>query len=212
MTASRLRTVLAILLCSATLLNYLDRLAIGIVSVEIRHEFGLTESDYGRILFFFFLAYSIMYTGSGWLIDKLGTRVGFAVFIAGWSAAQMLHGLSSGMVSLAACRFLLGVAEPGAWPAAAKAVREWIPPARRALYMGIFNAGSSAGSALAPIVVGTLALAFSWRASFVATGVLGVFWLAAWLKYYRSPRPGKRRRKSATPARNASGGPGSPLC
>lgn len=191
MTAPRMRVILGILLCTATLLNYLDRLAIGIVSVEIRQQFSLTESDYGRILFFFFLSYSIMYAGSGWLVDKLGTRAGFAVFIAGWSVAQMLHGFAAGFASLAAFRFLLGAAEPGAWPAAAKAVREWIPPARRALYMGIFNAGSSLGSALAPIVVGWITLIYSWRASFVATGVLGLVWLIAWLKLYRSPEPGE---------------------
>ena len=81
-----------------------------VVSVEIRREFSLTESDYARVLFFFFLAYSIMYAGSGWLLDKLGTRIGFAVFIAGWSAAQMLHGFAKGLFSLAACRFLLGIA------------------------------------------------------------------------------------------------------
>ncbi|HVT94612.1 MAG TPA: MFS transporter [Bryobacteraceae bacterium] len=189
MTGSRLRVILGILLCTATLLNYLDRLAIGIVSVEIRHEFSLNESDYARILFFFFLAYSIMYAGSGWLLDKLGTRTGFAVFIAGWSVAQMLHGFAAGFVSLAACRFLLGVTEPGAWPAAAKAVREWIPPGRRALFMGIFNSGSSLGSALAPVVVGWIALAYSWRASFVVTGILGLIWLAAWMMFYRSPAP-----------------------
>jgi ACS family hexuronate transporter-like MFS transporter len=187
MTGARARTILGILLFSATLLNYLDRLAIGIVSVEIRHEFGLTETDYAHVLFFFFLAYAIMYAGSGWLLDKLGTRIGFAVFIAGWSLAQMLHGFAVGFVSLTACRFLLGAAEPGAWPAAAKAVREWIPPVRRALFMGFFNSGSSFGSALAPIVVGALTLKYGWRSSFVFTGAMGLIWLAAWLTFYRSP-------------------------
>lgn len=169
------------------MLNYLDRLAIGIVSVEIRREFGLGERDYSYVLFFFFLAYSVMYAGSGWLLDRLGTRRGFAIFIAGWSIAQMLHGFAAGLVSLAACRFLLGLTEPGAWPAAAKAVREWLPAKQRALYMGVFNAGASVGSALAPVVVATVTIAFGWRAAFVVTGMAGGVWLIGWLIFYQPP-------------------------
>jgi ACS family hexuronate transporter-like MFS transporter len=118
----KLRWWIAFLLCLSTLINYLDRQAIGVVSVDIRREFSLNEQDYSHILTLFFLAYAIMYAGSGYIIDRLGTRRGFAVFISGWSIAQLLHGFAIGKWSLGACRFLLGLSEPGAWPAAAKAV------------------------------------------------------------------------------------------
>ncbi len=178
----------------------MDRLAIGIVSVEIRHDFHMTPEDYSYILSLFFVAYTVMYAGSGWLVDRLGSRRGFALFLSAWSVAQMLHGFAAGFATLALCRFLLGLAEPGAWPAAAKAVGEWLPPNRRALFMGIFNAGASLGSAAAPIVVGGLALAYGWRSAFVVTGLLGVVWLAAWLAFYDTPEhcrwlaPVERRR------------------
>jgi ACS family hexuronate transporter-like MFS transporter len=186
-TAARARTLLGVLLCASTLLNYLDRLSIGIVSVEIRTQFHMTAQDYGNVLSLFFVAYTIMYAGSGCVLDRLGTRRGFALFLAAWSLAQMLHGFAQGIATLAACRFLLGLAEPGAWPGAAKAVAEWLPPARRALYMGIFNAGTSLGSAAAPVLIAAITLSYGWRSAFIATGLLGFLWLAAWLAFYHPP-------------------------
>jgi MFS transporter, ACS family, hexuronate transporter len=183
----KLRWVIAFLLCLSTMINYLDRQAIGVVSVEIRREFSLTEQDYSYILSFFFLAYAIMYAGSGYIIDRLGTRRGFAVFISGWSIAQLLHGFAIGKWSLGSYRFLLGLSEPGAWPAAAKAVSEWFPASQRALAMGIFNAGTSLGSALAPITVALITRHYGWRNAFVFTGLVGLAWLAAWLILYQPP-------------------------
>jgi ACS family hexuronate transporter-like MFS transporter len=183
----KLRWVIAALLFLATTINYLDRQALSIASKTIRGEFGLDEQDYSYILTFFFLAYAIMYAGSGYLLDRLGTRRGFGVFIFAWSCAQMLHGLALGRWSLAGCRFLLGLSEPGAWPAAAKAVNEWFPASQRAFAMGIFNAGSSLGSALAPPLVAWLTTSYGWRFAFVATGFIGLLWLAAWLTLYWPP-------------------------
>ena len=116
-----------------------------------------------------------MYAGSGYVVDRLGTRLGFAVFISTWSIAQMLHAFAGGKWSLGAFRFLLGLAEPGNWPAGrAKAVAEWFPARQRALGIGIFNAGSSIGSAVAPAMVAWLTFRYGWRAAFVATGALGI--------------------------------------
>lgn len=188
MKTPRIFWVIAGLLCLAAALNYLDRQALGIVSGEILRDFHLDAQDYSYIVAFFFVAYAIMYAGSGYIIDRLGTRLGFAVFIFAWSIAQLLHGFARGKWSLAACRFLLGLTEPGAWPAAAKAVNEWFPASKRALGMGIFNSGTSFGSVLAPIVVAAITLySGSWRAAFVTTGILGILWLLAWLIVYQPP-------------------------
>jgi MFS transporter, ACS family, hexuronate transporter len=183
----KLRWVIAFLLCLSTMINYLDRQAIGVVSVDIRREFSLNEQDYSHILTLFFLAYAIMYAGSGYIVDRLGTRRGFAVFISGWSIAQLLHGFAIGKWSLGTFRFLLGLSEPGAWPAAAKAISEWFPPAQRALAMGIFNAGTSLGSALAPYTVAVITMRYGWRNAFVFTGLVGIGWLGLWMLLYQPP-------------------------
>jgi ACS family hexuronate transporter-like MFS transporter len=179
--------VIAIMLFLATMINYADRLALAVVSPDIRKEFGMNEQDYAHVVALFMAAYAIMYAGSGYVVDRMGTRRGFALFIFSWSVAGMLHAAAVGKWSLGACRFLLGLAEPGNWPAAAKAVAEWFPAHQRALGVGIFNAGSSMGSALAPPLVGYLTLAYGWRFAFVFTGALGLVWLVFWLMLYQPP-------------------------
>ncbi len=184
----RIAWAIAFLLCLASTLNYLDRQAVGIVSVEIQREFSLTEEHYSYIVSGFLFAYAIGYAFSGYIVDRLRARRGFAVFMAGWSIAQLLHGFAIGKWSLGSYRFLLGLTEPGAWPAAAKAIAEWFPAPKRALAMGIFNSGTSVGSALAPVTVALVTLRYGWRSAFVFTGLAGIVWLALWLLVYHSPR------------------------
>ncbi|HVP47216.1 MAG TPA: MFS transporter [Bryobacteraceae bacterium] len=183
----RLRWIIAILLFLSTMINYADRLALSIVSRDLRNEFHMTEEDYSYVITAFLVAYAVMYAGSGYLVDRLGTRRGFAVFISTWSIAAALHAVVVGRWSLTAVRFLLGLSEPGNWPAAAKAVGEWFPPHQRALGVGIFNAGSSLGSAIAPPMVAYLTLRYGWRFAFLFTGALGLAWLIAWLFFYQPP-------------------------
>jgi ACS family hexuronate transporter-like MFS transporter len=191
----KLQWVIAAMLFLATAINYGDRLALSIVSHDIRTQFGMTEQDYGYVVTVFLIAYAIMYAGSGYVVDRLGTRRGFAVFIFTWSMGAMAHALARGTWSLAACRFTLGLAEPGNWPAAAKAVAEWFPARQRALGVGIFNAGSSLGSALAPPIVAVLTLRYGWRAAFVFTGAVGLVWLGAWLVLYQPPHQNRWLRR-----------------
>ncbi len=179
----------------ACAINYADRAALSVVSPQLRQEFSMTEEDYSQIVTLFFVAYAIMYAGSGYLVDRLGTRRGFSWFIFVWSAAAMAHGLVAGKWSLAAARFVLGLGEPGNWPAAAKAVGEWFPARQRALGIGIFNAGSSIGSALAPPVVAFLTLRYGWRYAFLFTGAVGLAWLAAWLFLYQPPHLNRLLRR-----------------
>jgi ACS family hexuronate transporter-like MFS transporter len=182
-----LRWIIAGMLFLATMINYLDRTALSIVSVDVRREFNLNEQDYSHILTLFLFAYAVMYAGSGYIVDRLGTRTGFAVFMFTWSLAQMLHAFAIGKWTLGAFRFMLGLAEPGNWPAAAKAVAEWFPARQRALGIGIFNAGSSIGSAIAPYLVASITYAHGWRMAFIITGAFGIVWLAVWLILYETP-------------------------
>ncbi len=182
-----MRWAVAGMLFAATLLNYLDRLTLSVLSRDVRREFGLTEIDYSHITTLFLAAYAIMYAGSGPLLDRLGVKKGFLLFVGAWSLAQISHAFAIGKWSLGASRFALGLAEPGNWPASAKAVAEWFPVERRALGIGIMNAGSSLGSALAPPLVAFLAVSYGWRAAFLATGCAGLVWLAVWLWLYYTP-------------------------
>lgn len=187
----KLRWVLAAMLFFATAVNYADRQALAVVSDRIRAQFAMTEIDYSRILAGFFLAYAIMYAGSGYIVDRLGTKKSFSLFIGLWSLAAMLHAFATGVWSFGICRFLLGLGEPGNWPAATKAISEWFAPRQRALGVGIFNAGSSVGSALSPPLISWLTLQYGWQFAFIAVAAVGFVWLAVWWVLYDTPHKNK---------------------
>lgn len=186
-TLPKLRWIIAGMLLVVTLINYTDRMTLSVLIGEVSKDLHLTTNDYGQIVSLFLLAYAIMYAVSGWVVDRLGTKVGMACFVSFWSVAQMLHGLATGKWTLATCRIGLGLAEPGSFPAATKAIREWFPAEQRALGVGIFNAGSSLGAAVASPLAAFLALNYGWRAAFLFTGGLGLVWLVFWWILYQPP-------------------------
>ena len=191
----KLPWLIAGLLFFSTLINYTARLTLSVVVGNILHDFRMTERDYSQIVSLFLAAYAVMYAGSGYVVDRLGTRRGFALFVSVWSAAQMLTGIVVGKWTLAASQFGLGLAEPGNFPAGVKTVHEWFPPHQRAAAVGLFNAGSSLGAALGAPVAAFLTVRYGWRSAFFVTGALGFVWLAAWLVI--TPSPGSARWTAA---------------
>lgn len=182
-----MRTFILVLLCASTVINYIDRQALAVVLPKLRTDLGLSSVDYGTVTTVFLIAYTLAQVGSGVMIDRLGTRLGFLISILVWSCAAVAHAFAQGVWSLAAFRAILGLGEAGNWPAGGKAVAEWFPKERRAFAMGVFDGGSALGAILAPPVVAALALSFGWRAAFVATGVLGFVWAVVWWFTYRTP-------------------------
>lgn len=171
----------------ATVVNYLDRQTLSIVGPFLREQFHMTNTDYSRVVSAFMLAYTISNGISGPLIDRLGTRMGYALCMTWWSIAAILHAFSRGAVSLGVFRFLLGIGEAGNWPAGIKVVAEWFPVKERALASGIFNSGSSVGAILSAPVVAWIVLHWGWQASFYLVGATGLLWLGAWFAIYYTP-------------------------
>lgn len=187
---------------AATLINYLDRQALSVAAPTLFNQFHLTNTAYSNIVLAFMLAYTIMNGLSGPIIDRVGTKVGYALCIGWWSVAAMLHALARGVTSFGICRFLLGMGEAGNWPAGVRVVAEWFPERERALASGIFNSGSALGAILAPPLVGWIIIAFGWRTSFVAVGVAGLLWLGLWLALYRKPPHEVAAAAGAAPVRS----------
>jgi len=184
---TRLRWLMIALVFLATVINYLDRQTLSVLAPVLQDEFHMSATEYSRIVFAFMLAYTIMNGLSGPIIDRVGTKVGYALTIAWWSGAEVLHALSRGVVSLGIFRFLLGMGEAGNWPAAVRVVAEWFPAEERALASGIFNSGSSIGALIAPPLVAWIVLRMGWPQAFLIVGLTGFVWLAAWSMIYRTP-------------------------
>jgi len=185
--AGNIRWWVAGLLALATALNYLDRQSFPVVVGEIKKTIPLSDEQYGRLTSLFLLAYAIMYAGGGRIMDWLGTRVGYAVMIVWWSAANFCTGLVSSVLGLGVFRFLLGMGEGGGFPGSGKAVAEWFPPKERAMAFGIFNTGSAIGAVVAPPLMALIVQTLGWRWVFFITGAIGFAWAVIWLKFYQPP-------------------------
>ena len=171
----------------ATLINYIDRLTISVLSPVITRDLGLTNTEFGGIVSWFLLAYTISQGLSGKIYDRVGTTLGFVCSIVLWSVAAMAHAFARGLASFSVFRFVLGLGEAGNWPGAAKTVAEWFPIRERAFGMAIFNSGAAIGSIVAPPLIVWLSLAYGWRTTFIATGALGFIWLVLWVAFYETP-------------------------
>jgi len=182
-----LRWYIAFLLCLASALNYLDRQTLSVLIGTIKEELHLTNASYGAINAWFLASYGVMYAVSGRIMDWIGTRRGFMVFVSGWSVANMLHVFATSVGQFSFFRFLLGVFEPGSFTGGVKAVGEWFPMRDRALAIGIFNAGTALGSVAAAPIVSVIAMHWGWKAAFFTTGALGFVWLVPWMLFFRQP-------------------------
>lgn len=180
------------LLFFATTINYIDRQVIGLLKPVLEKEFEWSEQDYGNIVMAFSAAYAAGLLLFGRFIDKIGTKRGYAMAVAAWSAAAMGHAWAAGTAGFAAMRAFLGLSEAGNFPAAIKTVAEWFPKRERALATGVFNSGTSVGPVLAPIVVPWLLGVYGWQMAFALTGAVGFIWLIFWQLHYEIPAKHKR--------------------
>jgi len=185
--AGKYRWRVCAMLLLATTINYIDRQVLGVLAPFLQEKIGWSELEYSYIVTAFQAAYAIGLLGAGAIIDKFGTRIGYALAIGVWSLAAAGHSLATGVVSFAVARFALGLGESGNFPAAIKAVAEWFPQRERAMATGIFNAGSNVGAIIAPMLVPVVAARWGWQAAFLCTGMLSALWLAMWLRTYRTP-------------------------
>ncbi|WP_343123362.1 MFS transporter [Gemmatirosa kalamazoonensis] len=184
----RYRWTICALLFFATTINYIDRQVLGILAPVLQRELHWSETDYSAVVSWFTAAYALGYLFAGRLLDKVGTRAGYAIAIVIWSVAAMSHSLARNAFQFSLARFGLGLGESGNFPASIKTVAEWFPARERALATGIFNAGTNVGAIVAPIMVPIIASAFGWRAAFIWTGLLSATWLVFWLVIYRPPQ------------------------
>src|ERR1700682_5314564 len=185
--AGYFRWVICTLLLFGTTKNYMDRNVLGVLNKTLQHDLGWSEIDYSNLVIAFQAAYALGMVVVGRLIDKLGTRLGYALAMIFWSLASMGTALGGSLRSFTISRVALGLGEAAVFPASIKAVAEWFPKKERALATGIFNAGTSIGAMLTPVVVPWINARWGWRGCFVGIGAIGFVWLVFWLLIYRKP-------------------------
>ncbi len=193
---SNYRWTVCALIFFATTVNYLDRQVIGILKPMLESDLGIGEEAYSYIIMAFQLCYGVSMVLAGRLIDKFGTRLGYAVAVILWSIAAMGHALAKGVWGFGFWRGFLGVTESGNFPAANKAVAEWFPKKERALAFGILNSGTNVGAIIAPLAIPAMVVAWGWQSAFIITGAIGFIWVVFWFIFYDLPEKHKKISES----------------
>ncbi len=192
----RFRWVICALLLFGTTKNYMDRQVLGVLKTTLQHDLGWNEIDYSNLVFAFQAAYALGLLVVGRAVDRLGTRKAYSVIMVFWSLASMAHAVAHSLTEFILARSALGLGEGGVFPASMKAVAEWFPRRERALATGIFNAGTSMGAIITPVIVPWITVHLGWRTAFLTTGGLGFLWLIFWLALYRKPEEHPRCGKA----------------
>jgi ACS family hexuronate transporter-like MFS transporter len=184
---SRIRWTVCALLFFATTINYVDRQVLSLLAKTLEQKIGWDDVQYGYITAAFQAAYAVGLLAAGRIMDRIGTRKGFAIAISVWSVAAMAHAAATSAFLFGVARALLGLGEAANFPACIKTVAEWFPKKERAHATGIFNSGANIGAVVVPLVVPWMAARWGWQSAFVATGAVGFIWLIFWLAIYRKP-------------------------
>ncbi|ALQ06160.1 MFS transporter [Pseudomonas sp. St386] len=176
------------LVTAGLMVNYLARNTLSVAAPTLMSEMNISTEQYSHIVVAWQICYALMQPVAGYIIDAIGTKMGFAIFAFAWSIACAAAAMASGWQGLAFFRGLLGLTEAAGLPAAVKTSTEWFPAKERSVAIGWFNIGSSIGAVLAPPLVVWAILNSGWELAFLIVGGLGVAWTFLWMIFYKHPR------------------------
>ena len=182
------RWMILFMLFAATTINYLDHQILSILKPILDQELGWTDAQYGMIMSIFQASSAVGLTMFGWIIDKYGARMGFAISIIWWSVGALSHAFAVGVKSMGLSRVILGLGEGGNFPASIKTVTNWFSSGERVFATTLFNSGANVGALVAPATIPFIAAAWGWQSAFIAAGVLGFIWVIFWLRMPKNSR------------------------
>jgi ACS family hexuronate transporter-like MFS transporter len=182
-----LRWYLCGVICLAAVINLVDRQVLSILAPDLQRQIGWSELGYARIVIAFQISYATMMMVSGWISDRIGTKLSYSLAMVWWSVAEISHAFVHTPLGFGLARLFLGVGEAAYFPASMKTIAEWFPKRESALATGILNAAVTVGAIVSPIIIPLINAACGWRGTFIATGALVVLPLIGWLTLYRRP-------------------------
>lgn len=191
-TIKHYRWHMIILVCFITIINYLDRTALGVAAPTIMEALDISKEQYSWIVSAFQLAYTIGQPVMGYFIDTIGLKLGFFICAIVWGLATLAHSLTGSWQGLAFMRAIMGFSEASAIPAGVKTAATWFPAKERGIATGVFNMGTSFGAMLAPPLIAWCILFHSWQFAFVVAGALAIVAAFIWLIFYNDPKDAKR--------------------
>ncbi len=177
------------LLLLATMLNYMDRQTLAVLSPRITKELSLSNERYGNIEFGFGWAFAVGSLFFGYLSDRISVKFLYPGVLLAWSFIGFLTGFCTGYESLLVCRILLGFFESGHWPCALRTTKSILDSQNRTMGNSILQSGGALGAILTPLVilmiVGNSDVEGVWRSPFIIIGLMGAVWAIVWLCSFR---------------------------
>lgn len=196
---SRLRWMMVGLAFLATVLNYIHRLSFNYLSADGALRKLIPDDVFGYLGTAFFIAYMLSNIVSGYVIDRLGTKLGYSLCMLFWTTAGLAHAIARTPLQFGLCRFFLGVGEAGNWPAGLKLTSEWFPQHERSTASGIFNSGSALGAIIVPPLVAYMGTRYGWQSTFVILSIFGYLWIIAFRLIYYTPKRDKAPEAGGVP-------------
>jgi MFS family permease len=163
------------------LVNFADKIVVGLAGVPIMTELNLEPEQFGLLGSSFFFLFSISAIVVGFIVNRVATRWVLLVLAVIWALAQFPMVGTVGFSTLLICRVILGAGEGPAASVAAHAVYKWFPDEKRTLPTAILSQGSAFGVIVAVPALNWVVVNHSWHYAFGALGVVGLMWGVAWL-------------------------------
>jgi sugar phosphate permease len=183
---TKTRWMVLLLISLMYMITYMDRTGISIAAPSMAKEFGLSQTAIGIVFSVFLWAYAIGQIPLGWLADRMGPRLVLLIIVPFWSLMTATTAIARGVVSLIVIRFVFGLAEAGAFPAATRAMQLWFPKAERGIVHGVTHSFSRFAVAIVPFLAVSIMVAFGWRWIFYIFGAAGLLWSMAFFLLYRN--------------------------
>ncbi|MDB5707649.1 MAG: transporter, family, D-galactonate transporter [Sphingomonas bacterium] len=204
--ATRVRMGVLVLITLATALNYLDRSAMGVAKPELVKDLHISPEVMGLIFSAFSWTYAFAQIPGGIVLDKLGTRITYALSLGLWSLATLTHGFMTNVAGLVSARMALGIAEAPCFPANSRILSTWFPQSERARATGVYTVGEYVGLGLLIPLLGWIVATWGWRSLYFIVGALGIVFALVWYRLYRDPEHSARVNQAELDAIAAGGG------
>lgn len=182
---------ITILLAIGVLIAYADRSSISatIASGSFNRHFLLTAVSRGWLGAAFFWSYALAQLPLGWLVDRYGAKIPYAICFGVWCVATALSGATTALAGLVVMRFIVGAAEAVVMPASYRWFRHNVPERHTGSAIGIFAMGNKLGTAIGAPMAAWLITSYDWRIMFLITGLLGLLWLIPWMSFVQNDFP-----------------------
>ncbi|CAB3777454.1 putative sulfoacetate transporter SauU [Paraburkholderia caffeinitolerans] len=196
--------IMTALLTGLAMINFLDKIVIGMVAVPLTAELHLSPAEFGFVAGSFFWLFSVSTIVVGFLANRFPTRWILLAMGVSWAVLQLPQAFAGSAVALLACRVVLGAAEGPSFPTSVHAIFKWFPDRHRNVPVAIINQGAAMGMILAGLAIPLITKHWGWRTNFFLLAAIGVVWCVLWLCFGREGTlDGAPRAASAVAASEA---------